>query len=233
MEPTEYLLMDAAEGAMWWYRALHRRLLDALGGDPGAVLDAGCGTGGLLARMQGAATGLEFDPVAAALARGKSGAAIVCGSVNAMPFADGRFDVVVSADVLCHAGVRPEAALGEFRRVLRPGGRLVLNMPAFAWMLSAHDRRVHNARRVTAGELRGWLTQAGFRVRRVRYWNSLLFPLMLVQRLIAARGDAASDVAAFPPWQDALFFAVTSLERRMGLPLPFGGSVMAIAERPA
>src|SRR3954449_5277748 len=52
MEPAEYALMDAAEEHMWWYRALHRRMLDALVGVHGAVLDAGCGTGGLLARIR-------------------------------------------------------------------------------------------------------------------------------------------------------------------------------------
>jgi SAM-dependent methyltransferase len=152
--------------------------------------------------------------------------------VNALPFAGGIFGAVVSADVLCHAAVEPRAALAEFRRVLRPGGRLVLNMPAYQWMLSAHDRRVHNVRRVTASGLAAMLTAAGFAVERARYWNALLFPLMAAQRLLLSRGEAASDVAAFPPWQDALFYGITDLERRLPLPWPAGGSVLAIAERP-
>ena len=88
---------------------------------------------------------------------------MVRGSVNAMPFADRSFDAAIAADVLCHAAVDPATALIEIRRVLRPGGRLVVNMPAYAWLMSAHDRRVHNARRQTAGELRRrWRRPASF-----------------------------------------------------------------------
>jgi SAM-dependent methyltransferase len=237
MEPTEYALMDAAEDRMWWYRALHARLGDALGDVRGRVLDAGCGTGGFLALLRARRpdlirVGLEWDRTAASRARTKSGAAIVRGSVNALPFAGGSFDAAVSADVLCHAAVDPAAALNEVYRVLRPGGRLVINMPAYQWMLSAHDRRVHNVRRLTAPATEAMLRGAGFRPVSARYWNGLLLPLMLVQRKILARGDAVSDVAPFPPWLDDKLHAMTEFERRLPFPLPVGGSVLAIAEKP-
>ena len=244
MEPGEYALMDQAEGSMWWYRALHARLRDALRGIQGRVLDAGCGTGGLLATLRDLPGldlhGLEYDPTAAARAAAKSGARIVCGSINALPFADASFAAILSADVLCHAAVDPPTALAELRRVLRPGGRLVLNMPSYEWLLSAHDRQVHNARRTTATALARDLAAAGFAQIRTRYWNTLLLPLMVLQRKVLARGSAGdkggetvSDVAAFPPFIDATFHALTELERRLRLPMPAGGSVLAIAERPA
>jgi len=229
--------MDGLEDRMWWYRALHARVIDALSSIQGPVLDAGCGTGGLLAHLARrpslAAVGVEFSAKAASRAGQKSGLPVASGSVNALPFGAERFAAAVAADVLCHAAVEPATALAELYRVLRPSGLLVVNMPAYAWLLSAHDRRVHNARRQTAGELRRMIEAAGFVRPVVRYWNGFLLPLMIVQRkLRARRHDSASDVATFPPWLDATFHAITEIERRSGLRLPAGGSILAIAERP-
>ncbi len=237
MEPAEYAVMDAAEEHMWWYRALHRRMLDALVGVHGAVLDAGCGTGGLLARIRGERPdlrpiGLEWVHAASRRAAAKSAAPVVCGSVNALPFTDASFDAAVAADVLCHRAIDPAFALAELRRVLRPAGRLIVNMPAYGWLLSAHDRAVHNVRRCTAHQLVSDLRRSGFVEVHACYWNSLLLPLMVVQRKILARRSGASDVAAFPPWLDAMLHGMTDLERRLPFGLPAGGSVMATAERP-
>jgi SAM-dependent methyltransferase len=234
MELDEYTRMDAVEARMWWYRALHSRLLDALNACSDPVLDAGCGTGGLLARIAAnrSAIGLEWHEPAAKLAAAKSRRPIARGSVNDLPFSTASFGTVILADVLCHAAVDPAAALAEVHRVLRPGGTLIVNMPAFRALLSAHDARVHNARRMNASETRAMLVDAGFRVRRARYWNTLLLPLMIAQRKLLARSSDRSDVAAFPPWLDRTFHAITELERRLRLSFPAGGSVLAIAERP-
>jgi SAM-dependent methyltransferase len=232
MEHDEYKRMDDVEAQMWWYRALHARLLDAVRDGP--ILDAGCGTGGFLARLDPArpAFGLEWHLPAARIAAAKSGYPVAQGSVNEMPFGEGVFGTVIAADVLCHAAVDPVTALAEVKRVLRPGGRLIVNMPAFRSLMSAHDTRVHNARRMTAGETRAMLAEAGFRVLSARYWNGLLLPLMIVQRKLLARSSDRSDVAAFPPWLDRMFHGMTEFERRLPFPLPAGGSVLAIAERP-
>ena len=243
MELEEYQLMDEAEDGMWWYRALHAGVLRVLdtGGGGGPVLDAGCGTGGFLRRLRLArpgipAAGLEFRPEAAERARTKAGVPVAVGSVNAVPFADGAFGGLVSLDVLCHAAAEPDRALAEFRRVLRPGGQLALNLPAFQWLHSAHDVRVHNTRRFTAGGVRALLAAAGFTDVRARYWNALLFPLMVVQRKVLARGaESRSDVAPPPPWLNRSLAAVTAVERGLmaaGLPFPLGGSVLATAVRP-
>ena len=234
METEEYHRMASAESTMWWYRALHARLLDALAAAPGPVLDAGCGTGGFMARVppDRTAFGLEWHPEAAAIAAAKSGRPVVRGGIGALPFAAASFGAVVAADVLCHAAVDPVAALTEIHRVLRAGGRLIVNMPAFRFLMSAHDAQVHNARRWSAAETRAALTQAGFRVLAIHYWNGLLLPLMIVHRKILARSAGRSDVAAFPPWLDRIFHGMTDIERRLPFPLPAGGSVLAIAERP-
>lgn len=221
---------------MWWYRTLHEQLIEQIRRlqlEPGArVLDAGCGTGGLLRRLAHAEptlerVGLEYDPAAVKIAQGKARATVVCGSVNAMPFPGDHFEVVVSADVLCHADVDEEAALAEFNRCLKAGGSLLLNLPAYNWLKSTHDRRVHNVRRYTTARVRGLVERAGLRIAGLGYWNSLLFPVMLVHRLVTRR-PAESDVRGFPRWEDRLLYGTAAFERRLsrvGFRLPFGGSV--------
>jgi SAM-dependent methyltransferase len=243
VEPAEYELMDAAEERMWWYRALHGRVTDALArrpGPAGAVLDAGCGTGGLLRRLAVLGrplVGLDFNPKAALRAAAKSGAVAAAGDANRLPFAPSTFAALTSCDVLCHRAVDPPAALAEFARVLAPGGTMVLNLPAYEWMHSAHDERVHNSRRFTATSARAMLGAAGFDAIEARYWNALLLPLMVLQRKVL-KSDAAhdsSDVAPFPPWLDATLHGVTAAERglaRLGLRYPAGGSILVVATRP-
>ncbi|HEY8614156.1 MAG TPA: class I SAM-dependent methyltransferase [Roseomonas sp.] len=241
MEDAEYDLMDAAEQGMWWYRAIHARLLAVLEARPGTpalpVLDAGCGTGGFLARLAQASSrpafGLDYNPRAAARAVAKSGLPATGGTINALPFPDAAFGAAVSVDVLCHAAVDQPRALAELHRVLAPGATLVLNLPAFAWLFSAHDVRVHNARRYTARSATELLRGAGFTDVSAHYWNSLLLPLMVLQRKVLARGqDHASDVGDFPPWLDRLLHGVSEIERRARLSLPAGGSVLLTATRP-
>ncbi|MCR0980569.1 class I SAM-dependent methyltransferase [Roseomonas populi] len=241
MEDAEYDLMDAVEDGMWWYRAVHARLLDVLERRPGQaalpVLDAGCGTGGFLRRLAEVtarpAIGLDYNARAAARAAGKSGLPATGGTVNALPFPDASFGAAVSVDVICHAGVEEGAALAELHRVLAPGATLVLNLPAYAWLHSAHDRRVHTARRYTASSAAQLLRGAGFADVSAWYWNSLLLPLMVLQRKVLARSeDHASDVAEFPPWLNRVLHGATEAERRLPFTLPAGGSVLLAATRP-
>ncbi|HEY4136094.1 MAG TPA: class I SAM-dependent methyltransferase [Alphaproteobacteria bacterium] len=253
MERIEYERMHAVEDRMWWFRGLHANALAAYdavrnksargthGATRGAalVLDAGCGTGGLLSRLvalPGAPSlvGLDVDQRAAELARLKSGGAVTLGSVNALPFRENSFAAIFSMDVMCHRAVDPAAALREAERCLAPGGALILNLPAYPWLLSAHDVQVHNARRFTRPQLRGLLHAAGFPEVRISYWNMALFPLMVLRRKLLPSADG-SDVQLYPAPVEALFRAVLAAERgimRSGLTLPFGGSLIATAIKP-
>ena len=241
MESAEYQRMSSAEDHMWWYRALHANLLAALRRDPGppgsVLLDAGCGTGGLLRRMAEGGIhrhriGIDAEAHAAAMAAAKSGAAIAVASVDDLPFADASLGAIISADVLYHRRVDPERAVAESIRCLMPGGVLIVNVPAYDWMSSFHDRQVHGARRFTRTSLRRLLAGAGFARIDATYWNTFLFPLMVLHRKLAGPHRDESDVGAYPPLLEALFLAVTAVERgalRIGLRYPFGGSVLAIA----
>ncbi len=187
---------------------------------------------GLRQRPSIRAFGCEWSETAAQRAASKSGVSIVRGTINALPFGHANFDAVIVADVLCHAAVQPRPALAELGRVLRPGGRLVINMPAFEWLLSVHDRRVHNVRRVTAAQLRAVLAAAGFHTIRVHYWNSLLLPLMVAHRMSRSRRrDGASDVRLLPVWLNAALYGITAVERFLPVKAPAGGSVIATAVR--
>jgi len=236
--------MHEVEDRMWWYRGLRTLaaslLIRALDRSPaaGPVLDAGCGTGGMLAKLGAAVAGkptfgLEYDVIAAAFAAAKADRPVAAGSVTEMPLADGVLGGYLSLDVLSHGGVEPAVALKEAHRCLRPGAIALFNLPAYGWLLSAHDRRVHNVRRFTGRQARALLTGNGFRVLRSSYWNTLLFPLMLIHRLLE-RDDAESDVRDYPGWLDALFSAALAIERwaiAIGLNLPFGGSLIVVAAR--
>lgn len=244
MERPEYERMHAVEDRMWWYRGLRTlvaaELARALRVSPadGPVLDAGCGTGGMLARLGPAVAGrptlgLEYDGTAAALASAKSDRPVASGSVNELPVGDVALGAYVSLDVLCHGGVDPARALAEAHRCLKPGAIALLNLPAYDWLLSAHDKRVHNVRRFTRGQARALLAGHGFRLLKSTYWNTLLFPLMLLHRLIGS-DDRDSDVRDYPKWLDALFSAALAVERALisaGLSLPFGGSLLVVAVR--
>jgi SAM-dependent methyltransferase len=230
---------------MWWFHGLHANLFAAwraaapASPGPAHLLDAGCGTGGLLARLarrlpEATLFGLDLDAGACAIARRKSGRPVCVGSVMALPFAADALDAVFSADVLCHRGVDAGPTLASAWRCLRPGGVLVLNLPAYRWLFSAHDVAVDNVRRFGRAEVEGLLAAAGFVRIRTRYWNSLLFPLMVLRRKLRAP-DAASDVELLPRPVEAAFRAVMALENRLlraGIHLPFGGSILATAVKP-
>lgn len=233
---------------MWWFAAAHVNLLDlyrrlnerdgANGSMSKPMLDAGCGTGGFLGKLGAAypartVIGLDADAFAASRARRKSGQAVCVGSVNALPFADGTFAVIFSADVLCHRDVDELTALEQFRRCLTEGGVLLLNLPAYQWLLSRHDAAVYNARRYSRRLVSSLLRAAELRLFEFNYWNTLLFPMMvLTRKLLPARSGRTSDVALQPPTVEAIGRSASGIERRLqrqGIVLPFGGSLIAAA----
>jgi SAM-dependent methyltransferase len=230
---------------MWWFAAAHANLLLAYRTTSGpaartALFDAGCGTGGLLARLAAdypnrTVIGLDADTAACARAAAKSLRPVCTGSVNALPFANGAFGAIFSADVLCHRDVEERAALAQFHRCLCEGGVLVLNLPAYPWMLSRHDRAVYNVRRYTRPAVVHLLHAAGFRLLFASYWNVVLFPVMvLTRKLLPQAESAASDVRLYPAPVEALCRAATRVERtllRWGVRFPFGGSLLAVAAK--
>ena len=246
MELSEYHKLDRLEDRMWWFAASHRNLLTLssrqvplkAGGQP--ILDAGCGTGGFLVQLAArypdrSLFGLDADALACRRAAAKSAQPVCVGSINALPFPEGVFAAVFSVDVLCHSAVDQRSAVVQFRRCLADNGWLVINVPAYGWMLSRHDAAVHNVRRYTTKGVRRLLESSGFRTVYATYWNTVLFPLMVITRKFLPNcGGVASGVTEYPRLIDLLCRVATTFETtlfRKGLRLPFGGSVIAIATK--
>jgi len=246
MEPGEYDKLDRLDERMWWFSANYRNVLmlslQQLSVDAVArpMLDAGCGTGGFLAQLADhypnrTLFGLDADPLACRRAAAKSARPVCAGSINALPFLTDTFSAVFSIDVLCHRAVDEHRALLQFHRCLTDGGWLVVNVPAYRWMLSRHDAAVHNVRRYTATRLGRLLEAAGFHLIYITYWNAILFPLMVISRKVLPRWCVAtSDVIEYPSSINAICRLLTTLETvllRRGLKLPFGGSIIAVATK--
>jgi SAM-dependent methyltransferase len=245
VNPAEYAAMFAVEDRHWWYVGVRREIERALEAvrAPGSgrlrILDAGCGTGGLLANLTTPAwkVGLEISSEGIRLSRSRGLPALVSGSVTAFPFADGSFDAVVSIDVLCHSGVEERQALEEAARVLRPGGILLAQVPAFDFLRGEHDAAVWTKRRYRRAEVSAMVSEAGLAQRRSEYRNTLLFPAAAVLRLFRrrriSRELARSDVRRVPRIVNSLLSGILAIERRFRGSFPFGLSVFCVAEKPA
>lgn len=246
MDPSEYRTIYAVEDRHWWYAGMRRITLAVLDETYGGradldILDAGSGTGaamGFLARY-GRVTGIDFSALALGFCRERALTRLSQASVTALPFAASAFDLVTSFDVLYHRAVGDyRDALREFHRVLRPGGRLLLRLPAYDRLRGRHDVVIHTARRFTTGELDVSLHEIGFEVERLTYANTLLFPAALVKRLaeplLPAGGPHQSDISPNPPWLDKGLGAFLAAEARWlrRRDLPFGLTAVALARKP-
>jgi SAM-dependent methyltransferase len=241
MEPGEYDNIARLESQHWWYVGMRRiaesLLQDASLGPHAQILDAGCGTGGGLQWLSafGAATGIDWHPFAVRYASSKS-RRVARASVQAIPFPDGFFDLVTSFEVLYHLAVTDDtAALREFARVLRPGGQLLVRVPAHDWLRGAHDRHVHTRHRYARGELRQKIESAGLALQRLTFVGLMLFPLAALKRLIQPEADSQTDVTLPVPAVNRTLTAALAAEglwlRRFNLPI--GLSLLALARKPS
>ena len=245
MSPTEIETMRAVEDDLWWYRGLRAHVVEAIQpvNPEFELLDAGCGSGGMLARVrqqfpQASLTGMDFVERALELTNERNvGARLMQGSADHLPFADAAFDVVLSLDVIVLRGIDDRAAAREMHRVLRPGGKLILNVAAFDFLRGSHDVATQMARRYTRARIAKLLLDAGFKVESLSYWNMSLMPAVALVRWVsrakAEQADVRSDLAPmWPPLNRALAaIARAELTASRHFPLPFGTSVFAVATR--
>jgi SAM-dependent methyltransferase len=176
---------------------------------------------------------LSLEAVAFCRSRGVVAAR---AELSALPFPDGLFDCVTSLDVIYHRWVKDDAAaVGEMARVLRPGGLILLRVPALRALWGAHDEAVHSRHRYRRGEVRSLLQGAGLQVVRATYANAVLLPLVAARRgLDRLTGRHGSDVGFLPAPLEWAFRSILQAEawalKRFSLPL--GSSVFALARKP-
>jgi ubiquinone/menaquinone biosynthesis C-methylase UbiE len=221
----------------WWFAALRELVVDTVTRrmpEGSRILDVGCSTGHVIAEIPNdyERTGADISTGAIRLARAvRPEVRFVEASVEDLPFEDASFDCVLALDVLSDRGVEDEAAaLREIRRVLRPGGVLLVQLPAYAWLKSGYDAFVATARRYTAHAVRRLLQDAGFVVEHLTYRITALFPVAAARRLLPGHGRAA-DLRVPRPTLNRLLTRATRLEDRVAgrHRLPLGLSIFAVA----
>jgi dolichyl-phosphate beta-glucosyltransferase len=232
--------MATTEDSHWWHVA-KRSLVTAIlarRDRRGPCLDVGCGGGATARRIADRIPtfGVDLSSRALGYARARGLTGLVRAAGDTLPFDGASFGSAVALDVLEHHA-RPERILSEVNRVLRPGGTLVVTVPAFQWMWSYADHVLGHYRRYTRPELAASLRTAGFTVDRVTYFHSWLLPLAWTFRKLRAlsgRTDSADDFA-LPPSLNRLFLGVARAERHYmrRRDLPFGLSVLAVCRRTA
>jgi len=152
------------------------------------------------------------------------------GFADCMPFADNEFHYVILADVLEHIpdGFRINT-LKEIRRVLKRKGKLIITVPAYGFLYNAHDRFLHHFLRYSKKELLSELKQAGFKIKKVRYWNSILCPIIMIMKLYNKKYESQSDLKKIPRCINWLLYKILKTDER--IELPFGITLLGVFEK--
>jgi ubiquinone/menaquinone biosynthesis C-methylase UbiE len=236
--------MAAFARTHWWYQGRRALVTQLLAGriTPGStVIDVGCGTGdnfGMLESVaQGPVTGVELSEHAIKRApAGPIGTRVGMALAEFLPYRTGAADVVTSMDVIEHLD-DDAVALAEFHRILRPGGWLLLTVPAYQWLWSVHDETAAHRRRYSKPQLAGVVTRAGFRVETTSYFNSFLVPPAAALRRTPLRRFASEndeEVGESSALVSKVMTGLSKAERRVigKRPMPFGLSIALLARRP-
>ena len=242
MEHT-YPTLFRVEQSHWWFIGRRRILAGfveaicrSVTDRRPRILDVGCGTGANLIMLSkyGDAEGVDVSEDALAFCRERGLDRLKLGAAEELPYEDGTFDLVTAFDVVEHMD-DDLACLREMRRVLRPGGRVLLFVPTFMFLWGVQDDVSNHRRRYRLPQLRRVLEQAGFEIERTTYANITFFlPILLGRKLMQVTGIKASNenninVSALNGVFGSVFGAESWFLRRMNL--PFGVSGLCVAKK--
>lgn len=245
MQQHTYRVMYEVEESHWWYVG-RRRIIESFveeaiaklalpQGSP-RMLDVGCGTGGNLEMLNqyGKVEGVDVSAEALAFCRARGLEKVKQGAAEQLPYEDNLFDLVTALDVVEHLD-DDLAGLREMRRVLRPGGYVLLFVPAFMFLWGVQDDVSHHRRRYRLPQLRRVVQAAGFKVERMSYANITFFaPILLGRQLMRLTGVRPAsenniNVSALNAVLGRVLGAENFWLRRANL--PFGVSALCLAQR--
>jgi len=242
MEHT-YPILFRVEQSHWWHTG-RRKIIASFVEDicrrvtdrRPRILDVGCGTGAnlLMLSKYGDAEGVDVSEDALSFCHERGLEQVKLGAAEALPYDDGTFDLVTALDVVEHLD-DDLAGLREMRRVLRPGGRVLLFVPTFMFLWGLQDDVSHHRRRYRMPELRRVLEQAGFEVERTTYANITFFmPILLMRKLMRLTGIKAEtenniNVSALNGVLGTMLGAESAILKYVNI--PFGVSGLCVARK--
>jgi SAM-dependent methyltransferase len=244
MDILDYRRQKRSEHLHFWYKArkelIAGRLQREFGGfsSDRLIFDIGCGCGAELDDLKkfGKVSGLEINPEAAQVAR-EQGVDVVVGDIGEVVLPENKYDVVAALDVLEHIK-DDEGALKKINQTLKPGGMILINVPAFQFLFGPHDRALQHYRRYDRQILIDRLAAAGFVNIKTAYWNSFFFlPAFLwriANRFFSSPNRSSQDFTVPPPLVNEMFYIIMKVENFFyfhNIRLPFGISLTACGKK--
>lgn len=231
--------MYELEDRYWWFvarRELALQFLSQVTPPDANILDVGCGTGkgqDAFGRF-GTVYGVDFSQDALEFCHQRGLERIARANAEALPLQNEKFDVVVTLDTIEHV---PDdyKAISEIARVLKPGGILLINVPAYQWLWGPHDVALMHHRRYSRTQLKKLLESNGFRIERLTYHIFFLFPLVVLSRLLSKlkKGEPDAKLPSIPKWIESIFSIVQRGEAALiaRSNMPWGSSIVALARK--